>query len=193
MSSHCGLERESVRGAWSYTRDPCTAGVFASMVSPARTGRAEVLLFKLILWCPVRLAVMTAGLLACACSQPPEDSPQQQIQERLVGTWLREYQEDGARVRRVLELDSDGHFREHTIVTGSAGAVADHAHAGEWRFDGTNLKRRYTQMDGKQPSAPIVPFATFEIRFESPDELVGIDRVHQRQVHYRRVVDGTTP
>jgi hypothetical protein len=48
-------------------------------------------------------------------------------------------------------------------------------------------------MDGEQPSAPTVPFATFEIKFPSRNEFIGIDRVHRREVAYRRVPEGTQP
>ena len=150
-------------------------------------------MFKLIPKSGLRPAALTVAVLAGACGQPPDDSPQQQTRERLIGTWLREYQEDAIRVRRVLVLESGGGFRESALVTESGAPVAQHAHAGEWRFDGTNLKRRYTRMNGRKPAAPIVPFATFEIHFQSPDEFIGVDNVRRRQLRYRRVVEGTTP
>jgi hypothetical protein len=139
------------------------------------------------------LALLAACILACACGSPPDDSPQQQTRDRLVGTWLREYQDHMTVVRRVLVLDADGRFSERVVAGGDGPRIAEHEHAGEWRFDGTNLKRRYTKMDGKQPAAPIVPFATLELRFASRDEFVGIDNVHGRQVRYRRVLEGTLP
>ena len=137
-------------------------------------------------------ALLAASALLCACGSPPDDSPQRRIEERLVGTWLREYRDDATNVRRVLVLGADGHFRELATVDAGA-AVSEHVHSGDWTFDGTNLKRRYTQMDGKQPSAPVVPFATFELQFPTPDEFVGVDNVHRREVRYRRVMDGTLP
>jgi len=109
-----------------------------------------------------------------------------------VGTWLREYEEDATRVRRVLVLGADGHFREMANVR-TPGAVVEHVHSGNWVFDGTNLKRHYTEMDGKRPARPVIPFATFEVRFDAPGEFVGVDNVHRREVHYRRVMDGTVP
>jgi hypothetical protein len=136
---------------------------------------------------------LAASLLVCGCGQPPDDSPAQQMGERLVGTWLRDYEEQGFRIRRVLVLQPDGHFREAVNISESGASVAQPAHAGDWVFDGTNLKRRYTRMNGQQPSAPTVPFATFELRFESPNEFVGIDNVHRREVRYRRVAEGTEP
>ena len=141
---------------------------------------------------PRWLAVLAAVWL-CACTQPPDDSPDRLVEQRLVGTWLREYQEDATRVRRVLVLEQDGSFREMAAVLPGAGPAIQHSHAGEWLFDGTNLKRRYTRLDGQAPAAPIVPFATFELKFQSPDEFLGIDNVHRRQVQYRRVTDGTLP
>jgi hypothetical protein len=138
-------------------------------------------------------AAMLAAACLCSCIQPPDDTPDRLVAERLVGTWLREYEEDATRVRRILVLESDGRFRELATVSAVAGPATQHSHSGEWRFDGTNLKRRYTRMDGRQPAAPIVPFATFELKFQSPDEFLGVDNVHRRQVRYRRVMDGTLP
>ena len=142
---------------------------------------------------PRLMFTLAVAAVLAACGSPPDDSPQRHIEERLVGTWLREYQDQTTTVRRVLVLAADAQFREHAVATDGGAAVSEHSHAGEWRFDGTNLKRRYTRMDGKQPSAPTVPFATFELRFSSRDEFVGLDNVRRREVRYRRVVEGTTP
>lgn len=137
------------------------------------------------------LLALVAALGAAGCDNPPVDSPAQETQQRLVGTWLREFEEGGVRVRRVLVLEPDGQFGESVRITDAAGAVTEHRHAGEWIYDGTNLKRRYTRMDGEQPSAPQVPYATFEISFPSKAEFVGIDHVRRREVRYQRVADGT--
>lgn len=152
--------------------------------------------FLLIFRSPLRrraAMALAAAVLACGCGQPPDDSPAKQTGERLVGTWLRDYEEQGFHIRRVLVLESDGHFREAVNVIESGGGVTQSAHAGDWLFDGTNLKRHYTRMNGRQPSAPTVPFATFELRFESPNEFVGIDNVHHHEVRYRRVEEGSLP
>jgi len=55
------------------------------------------------------------------------------------------------------------------------------------------FKRRYTSVDGKLPAAPTMPYATFELKFPSRNEFVGIDRVRGRKVTYERVADGTQP
>lgn len=134
---------------------------------------------------------LAAALGVAACDNAPVDSPLQATHQRLVGTWLREFEQEGVRVRRVLVLEQDGQFGESVRITDSAGAVTEHRHAGAWLYDGTNLKRRYTLMNGQQPSAPLVPYATFEISFPSKAEFIGIDRVRRREVRYQRVADGT--
>jgi hypothetical protein len=48
-------------------------------------------------------------------------------------------------------------------------------------------------INGKPTAAPIVPFATFEIRFPSRTEFIGIDRLRRRGVLYARVPEGTEP
>ena len=136
--------------------------------------------------------LMLAGALA-GCSGPPDDSRAEEVQLQLMGTWLRDYEENGIRVRRVLVLAQDGHFSEMAKATQHDEIMARHDHSGEWHFDGTNLKRRYTSIDGRQPSAPKFPYAAIELRFESRNEFIGTDNVRKRQVRYQRVADGTLP
>jgi hypothetical protein len=133
------------------------------------------------------------GAALTACHNPPDDSSAQAVEQRLVGTWLREYEEEGVKVRRVLVLESGGRFIEMSRITELDASATEHSHTGDWLFDGTNLKRRYTSVDGRQPAAPVMPYATFELKFPSRNEFVGIDRVRRREVQYRRVADGTTP
>ena len=137
------------------------------------------------------LALLAPAVLAAGCTHPPDETPERTIEARLAGTWLREFEENSSQVRRVLVLAQDGTFTEKAVVRGPAPAQFNHS--GDWRYDGTNLKRHYRLLDGKPPSAPFMPFATFELRFETPDEFSGFDRVHRREVHYRRVADGTVP
>ena len=136
-----------------------------------------------------------AALLLVACDNgtpsvsagEPADSAQQQVQEQLQGTWLREYAEGGFQVRRIMVLEPDSRFLEMVRIIDSAGVVTEHRHEGTWLYDGTNLKRKYTSMDGRPPSRLNLPFAAFELKFESRNEFVGIDNVHKNQVRYRRV------
>ena len=141
-------------------------------------------------WC---LSMVLCALLA-ACDDPPAESAAELVQQRLAGTWLREYEEQGTRVRRILVLEPGGHFRENsTLVAPGAAARQDASGEGEWSFDGTNLKRRYTYINGRPASHPFMPYATFELSFPSRLEFIGVDHVRQREVHYRRVADGTKP
>lgn len=142
---------------------------------------------------PARRASLVSLLAGCAllagCNQWTEDSPQEDIQQKLVGSWLREYDQEGAHVRRLLVLGPDGQFTESAKVM-LGDAVTTHQHAGRWLYDGMNLKRHYTSFDGVQPSSPVLPYATFQVRFESSRELVGTDNVRRREVRYQRVEDG---
>lgn len=113
--------------------------------------------------------------------------------ELLQGTWLREYTEDGVKVRRVLALRGDGAFEETVRVAEASGQVTRYVHQGTWIYDGTNLKRKYTSMNGAPPSRLNVPFATFEVAFQSRNDFVGTDHVRGRRVEYRRVAPGTLP
>ena len=140
-----------------------------------------------MLWRTLATWLMAFHLLA-GCQPSASDSPDQQaVQSQLEGSWLREYASDGVRAKRLLVLDADGSFRELVRITDAAGAVIEQLHAGTWLYDGTNLKRKYTSMNGKPPSRLNLPFATFQLRFESKNEFVGTDHVHRNEVRYRRV------
>ena len=146
------------------------------------------------------LLLALAAVVGCDGAQDVDDA-----QQRLVGRWLRDDEEDGAHVRRVLVLQAGGRFAETSKATKAIDAaeaseakqrdtvLAQHAHSGDWLFDGTNLKRRYTLIDGRQPSAPTFPYAAFELRFESRNVFIGTDNIRKRQVRYQRVADGTLP
>ena len=113
--------------------------------------------------------------------------------ELLPGTWLREYTARDVRVRRILTLAPGGAFRESVRAIDSAQGVIEHVHEGTWLYDGTNLKRKYTLVDGSPPSRLNLPFATFEIAFETRNEFVGVDHIHRNRIVYRRVPEGTMP
>lgn len=111
----------------------------------------------------------------------------------LPGTWLREQAEAGLRARRVLTLAADGGFQERVRVTDAAGQVTEQLHQGTWLYDGTNLKRKYTLMNGAPPSRLNLPFATFQIAFTTRNEFVGVDHIHRNRIVYRRVDAQTLP
>ncbi len=138
------------------------------------------------------IGTLLTSLLA-ACNDAPGELSQDAAQDRLPGTWLREFEEKGVRVRRVLVLEADGKFRELVRITDAGGSVTEQTHAGSWLYDGTNLKRKYTLMNGRPPSAPTVPFAAFELKFPSRNEFIGIDNIHRREVRYQRVQPETLP
>jgi hypothetical protein len=108
-------------------------------------------------------------------------------EELLRGTWLREYSKDGYRIRHTLSLEPGGSFHENVHVVQAQGAITDFAHEGTWLYDGTNLKRKYTLMNGKPPSRLNVPFATFEISFASRNAFTGVDHIHGHRIEYHRV------
>jgi hypothetical protein len=138
-------------------------------------------------------ALALAASLCCGCDGPPYETMAEQVEDRLVGTWLREYEEGATRVRRVLVLEPTGSFQEAATVSRAGAPAIEHSHEGQWTFDGTNLKRRYTLVDGRRPAAPMVPFATLQLAFPSRHEFVGTDNLRRREVRYRRVADGTLP
>ena len=136
-------------------------------------------------------SVLVLAALAAGCDSAPDAS--EEVRERLVGSWLRDYEENGTRVRRILVLEADGHFREMSRSLGPQELGKRHMHEGDWLYDGTNLKRRYTLMDGQPVAAPQMPFAAFQIRFTGSHEFIGVDNVRKRELRYQRVPSGTEP
>jgi hypothetical protein len=136
---------------------------------------------------------VVAGLLVAACDSAPSDQANEAVRDQLVGTWLRAYEENGTLVRRILVLNADGKFREMVSIVEPGATVLRKSHAGDWLFDGTNLKRRYSSINGEPVRAPAAPLATFEVTFPTRSEFIGTDHVHKRDVRYQRVDDGTQP
>jgi hypothetical protein len=133
------------------------------------------------------------GSLADVTATDGNGTSLQDGRDTLRGTWLREYSEKGFRIRRVLSLEPGGTFHESVHVVAAAGEVTDYAHEGTWLYDGTNLKRKYTRMNGQPPSRLNVPFATFEIAFGSHNDFTGIDHIHGHHVEYHRMADDAPP
>jgi hypothetical protein len=137
-------------------------------------------------------AVLSGALFLWVCSThlggpSREDLHAQDVRQQLQGTWLREGAAEGMRVHHVLELGADGAFAERVQMTDRAGRVREYTHAGTWLYDGTNLKRKYSLINGKPPSRLNLPFATFEISFPTRNEFVGVDHVYGNRIEYRRV------
>jgi hypothetical protein len=137
-------------------------------------------------WVPLALALLALAALLSTGDGLPTDA-----QGQLQGTWLREATEQGVTSRHLLVLQPDGAFRESVRVVDGAGVATNYVHAGTWLYDGTNLKRKYTVVNGQPPSRLNLPFATFEIAFASRNEFAGIDHIHGNRIAYRRVAPET--
>ncbi len=133
------------------------------------------------------------GTLVGGGIQAAEPDAAAGTQQQLQGTWLRENGAEGMTARRVLVLEQGGKFYETVRVTDGDGQVRLFEHEGTWLFDGTNLKRKYTLMDGKPPSRLNLPFATFQLAMESRNAFTGTDNIRGHVVRYTRVADGTAP
>ncbi len=103
----------------------------------------------------------------------------------MVGTWLEESDPGSLSARRVLSLKADGKFTDEISVRGSSPERRELA--GEWSYDGLNLKRRYLQENGRQFSGGGMRYATFPLKAVTQSELVLEDNIQKRQAKYRRV------
>ena len=150
---------------------------------------------SLKVWLP---AVLAAGALLSTCQAPATGVEVVSAsgfvgdpEALLPGTWLREVETDGIATRRILTLESNHLFHEAVRVTDASGRSVEYAHEGTWLYDGVNLKRKYTLMNGRPPSRLNLPFATFQITFDSPREFRGVDHIRGHTIEYHLVAPGT--
>lgn len=137
------------------------------------------------------ISVLATAIALVACDQPAQEMAESDTRDKLVGTWLREIDDGGFKIRRVLVLESGGLFHEATRVIDAEGVSRTGTADGYWIFDGINFKRKYTRVDSGQISGGRITFATFQIKSASPREFTGVDNVRNIEVTYRRVDDGT--
>lgn len=128
----------------------------------------------------VPLVFLAALLTAC------EDPQVRDVKARLVGTWVAESMEHGGVARRVLTLEASGHAKETVRITASGGASASESREGEWSFDGVNLKRRYTHVDGKPLTNAHFIYQTHELKSVTDTELVASSNVGRGEMRLRR-------
>jgi hypothetical protein len=140
----------------------------------AHVGRAVVLSFMFV-----------ASLLA-GC----EDPQVRAVKARLVGSWVVESDEHGGTARRVLTLQPDGHVKEIVRLVAPSGASATESREGEWFFDGVNLKRKYTYVDGKPLTNAHFIYETHELKSVTASELVASSSVGRGEVRLKRHIVG---
>lgn len=141
---------------------------------------------------PLLLSLLLACASALVGCEDAQTVKAEEAKQKLVGTWLREISAEGANGRRVLVLAEDGKFSEVLVAEFGDGRKGRNERAGEWAFDGKNLKRRYTHEDGRQLSGNF-HFVTFEIVALSRTEFEGKNHVQGEEIRYRKVPAGTGP
>jgi hypothetical protein len=97
------------------------------------------------------------------------------------------------KLRRVLVLAADGKFTDRVLVVSPGAATDAKEFAGEWSYDGTNLKRRYMQENGRQYAGGAMRYATFALKDVTQSQLIVHDSIQGRDATYRHVAGGTLP
>lgn len=141
---------------------------------------------------PLLLSSFLSIALLAGCDSA-ESQRIEDTRSRLVGTWLREPDADSVPSRRLLVLGADMKFTERIVVSSRGSAAERRELAGEWSYDGTHLKRRFLQENGRQFAGGSMRFATFPLVSVGRAEMVVDDKIEGRPVTYRRVADGTQP
>jgi hypothetical protein len=137
------------------------------------------------------LLILTIGSLLAGCDDA-QAVKTEETRQRLVGTWLREIVVENAKGRRILVLREDGKFSEALVVDFSDGREGGQTRGGEWSFDGTNLKRRYTHEDGRQLSGNF-HFVTFALSAFDGKRFEGRNHDKGEEIMYVKVAEGTQP
>lgn len=122
-----------------------------------------------------------------------ESARNEETRSRLVGTWLSESDSAGAKSRRVVSLGQDGKFADRIHTKAADGQSERLDYTGEWSYDGTNLKRRYLQENGRSFAGGKIRYATQPLVSVSASELVTRDTAEGVELVYRRVPEGTQP
>ncbi len=133
---------------------------------------------ELLLW--IACAALTAS---CDGSS---SKPADKVRQQLVGRWLEELSVDGLQTRSIVTLDRDGTFIEIEKSSDASGLIKQQTHAGEWSFDGVNLKRKYTSMNGQSLSNAQFGYATYAVKHIAKNEFVAIDNVRKREARFSK-------
>jgi hypothetical protein len=136
--------------------------------------------------------LLLALALLAGCNSE-ESVRNDETRAKLVGTWVRESESAGAKSRRVIFLDQQGKFADRIRVGAADGQSERLDYAGEWSYDGTNLKRRYLQENGRSFAGGKIRYATQPLVSVSASELVTRDTAEGVELVYRRVPEGTQP
>ena len=108
-----------------------------------------------------------------ACDSGPDADPK----SKLVGTWQRQFEFQGAKARTIVTLGADRKFTEKLELVEPGGQMQRQDYAGEWSYDGNNFTRRYLQENGRQFSGGKMRFATLELKSVTSKEFLGRDNV----------------
>lgn len=137
---------------------------------------------------PMLVPVLAAALLA-GC----QDAGTQQTKARLVGTWTSESSSQAGVTRRTLSLQADGRVKDTVHITAPTGVSATEIREGEWFFDGVNLKRKYTYIDGKPLTNAHFIYETQELKSITDSELVASSNVGRGTLKLERETTGGHP
>jgi hypothetical protein len=115
----------------------------------------------------------------------------EEVRAKLAGTWLREIEVGDLKTRRVIVFGTDGKFTDRLVIATSGGPTERRELAGEWAYDGTNLKRKFLQENGHQFTGGSMRYATFPLVSVTQSELMVKDNFEGQVVRYLRSAEGT--
>ncbi|WP_213955785.1 MULTISPECIES: hypothetical protein [unclassified Variovorax] len=110
-----------------------------------------------------------------------------------MGTWLSESDDEGIRTRTVIALAEAGEFDEVEKIDDGKGTARETRTGGEWSFDGTNFKRKYTRKDGQPLPMNYFATTTYAINMIGDDRFFGVDNLRHRTVSFARAHGSVRP
>lgn len=125
-----------------------------------------------------------ALLVSCGKSNNPSDID---AEKKFVGIWSSDVDYDGLKNNIITSLAPDGTFHEVEKIFNENKSVEEVRHAGDWSFDGVNLKRRYTRKNGKPLTNAQFGYITFAVREYQSGSFIGVNNIEQRSVKFTRI------
>jgi hypothetical protein len=130
--------------------------------------------------------LITSIAVTVGCSDSSKHNVED-VQQRLIGRWLEEFSNEGIHIKNIVTLDQAGNFTELGKSFELSGATKEEKRAGEWSFDGVNLKRKYTSLNGRLLINAQFGYVTHAVKSLKQNEFIGVDNIKAQEIRFSRV------
>jgi hypothetical protein len=132
------------------------------------------------------LLLVTSIALTVGCNDSSKKSVAD-VQQRFIGKWLEEFSNEGVQIKNIVTLETGGNFTEVGMSLEPSGVTKEEKRAGEWSFDGVNLKRKYTSLNGRLLTNAQFGYVTHAVKSLKQNEFIGVDNIKTQEIRFSRV------